>query len=530
MASTCGVVTINLADAADTADVTPVTLPPPATSPQSLASSSSPAPSKMAMAMGMAATLPSGASPRGEFRDFTDAASPTSLARASRFGFVTCEDAPAALVTPRAGARFTPSSRLSPRFESVDHVVVPTKSPCSAAGATLKGSLGGRSPGECTASTAAPGSLNGAFGTPRISTRGAATPASPRSGRKPGLTTFTDPKNPFTRFHSKQTGIEVDNFEKGRAGMRTRGAGAMPILRTENPASFPTERTTATMPTPEASRAKAVPHGYGSEGRRPGKATATYDSTMRSPRGMESTGVGEAIGAASPASFSGWTSPSKSTALGNYLNDMKRTVCAKRMVPYEPSEQLQRMNERWTKLPQDRLARPARSQSCEIVSPAIGLLGTTAPSAQFVLINNENSNTCNTASSNGNGDGDGASITTCKSMPFAAAAGRSSSALQRRLANVQSDPTKTVEYGFTCKRSVSGRASTTSATFLYHQEWTPSTAPTPRSPRQEQADRRFQEVISHMKSEGSVRDESKYFKSQCDNTQQILHNESVAVV
>mmetsp|Transcript_177006 Transcript_177006/g.561956 ORF Transcript_177006/g.561956 Transcript_177006/m.561956 type:complete len:259 (-) Transcript_177006:121-897(-) len=251
--------------------------------------------------------------------------------------------------------------------------------------------------------------------------------------------------------------------------------------------------TDGTPLTSREQRDRLVPLRYGNEDWRPGKAAPVNPASgQRSERGMASEGVAGALGATSPSNFRGWVPASKQSALGNYLNDMKRSNCTKRMVNNEPSDSLQRMNERRAKLPQDRHARPTRSRSasCDLVSSPI-----------VANVGNEDAG----------------------SVPPTPRSGSMSS---RRLANAQSDGEQGVNYGFTRKRSVDGCNGRSSPGFLAHEE-TSSQHVTPRSPRQEQADQRFSEVVAYMKASGVVKEQSQALKAKSGNTHRLLYSESV---
>lgn len=197
----------------------------------------------------------------------------------------------------------------------------------------------------------------GRFGTHMFADGGAASPrspkaaaATPRSGRKQGLTTFTDPTNPFSRHVSKQiTRPEDVRGDGSRAGVRTCNPGHMP----SEPGSRERPRTSGDdVRTPNDGRSKLVVHCYGSQNWRPGKAVP--NGSHKSPQ--SSDGV---------ANLTTKSRPASAGYLENYLNDMKRCGHSLRSVPGTPSQSLQRMNDVMTQLPAQRRETRARSLSVD---------------------------------------------------------------------------------------------------------------------------------------------------------------------
>lgn len=233
---------------------------------------------------------------------------------------------------------------------------------------------------------------------------------------------------------------------------------------------------------PKDYRERLVVHRYGNQDWRPSKAAATCPvSGQRSPRGVNSEGVGGALGTSSPGNYSGWTpsasvsQPKGSAALGNYLNDMKRAGRSKRLGADKPSEFLQRMNDQMYHLPAERgEQRQRRAQSVD----NIGAAGTITP--------------------------------------------------RRKHVSAESDGEESDSYGFTRKRTVSGRSSRMSPrNFLAHEELS-SQLTTPRTERQYKADQRFEEVVAFMKATSPQhKEESQNIKVKSENTHRLLYSEQV---
>jgi len=253
----------------------------------------------------------------------------------------------------------------------------------------------------------------------------------PRS-KRPGVTSFTNPKNPFGRVSGKKANpLEEAKVDKGIAGIRTRTAGVM-RLETSGP---------------EDVSSAGVHRGAYSFGRecRPMKAGATCPSSgQRSPRGNCSAGVSDALGA---GSGSGGYAPAtarqmqRSGALGNYLNDMKRSGRTRRSGQAEPSDFTKRLNDRNVML-------PAQFANTERLGRAASV--------------------------------DAGSV--------------------RRTASEESDRVDVYGFGHIRRQVSERRAGSTTPSFLHHDVSTASTpATTPRqSERQRRAEQRFGEVVDHM--------------------------------
>lgn len=247
---------------------------------------------------------------------------------------------------------------------------------------------------------------------------------SPRSGRKPGLQTFTDPMNPFARTTSKAiTNLQEARADPQRAGARTRTPGMIPMNEGAN-----------------SNRLRFAVYQYGNHDYKPQKrcpdAVSGCPTPAPSPRNVpsprSSPGATEALRMASKAT----------TALENYLNDMKRCRTSLRSIPGTPSARLQRKNDENSFLPSERRTdadgapTPRRSRSLSV-------------------------------------------------EPGLYEEGRAS------------DP-----YGFSRKRHVLGAPNHSSRDLLYHLADDRKEAQTPRTPRTTpslQEDRRFQEVVAYIK-------------------------------
>lgn len=233
---------------------------------------------------------------------------------------------------------------------------------------------------------------------------------------------------------------------------------------------------------PKESRERLVVHRYGNADWRPGKAAATCTANgQRSPRGVNSEGVGSALGTSSPGLYNGWApaatqaQPKGSAALGNYLNDMKRLGRAKKSVQEKPSDSLQRMNDRMHQLPAElNASRPRRSHSVD----AVGTASLSTP--------------------------------------------------RRNHVSAESDGEDAAAYGFARKRPVSGHSSRASpGNFLAHEE-TSSQPATPRTERQHKADQRFDEVVAYMKATSPrAKEHTQSIKVKSENTHRLLYSEQV---
>lgn len=313
---------------------------------------------------------------------------------------------------------------------------------------------------------------SGAPATPTPMTATTAAPT-PRSAKRQGLTAFTDPTNPSGRTNSKHVNtssmLREARGDASRAGGRTRNPGIMPA------------NLGGVQLSPKDARERLVPHRYGNDDWRPGRAAATCSvSGQPSPRGHNSEGVGEALG--SVIGFPGWApallvkdqqqartqQPATATsALGNYLNDMKRVGRSRRAVPAEPSPALRRMNDVRHKLPVE-ISGERRAASAE-----------------------------------------------------AAGACR-----QRRSANAESEGEEV--YGFSKKCPVRGRSANLSPrNFLAHEEGGASRPATPNGERQNKASQRFEEVVAHMKASASTqREHFETIKTKSGSTSGLLYSES----
>lgn len=153
---------------------------------------------------------------------------------------------------------------------------------------------------------------------------------SPR--KKPGVSTFTNPKNPFCRTSGKkQSPLEEARVDVKRAGARSRQANVLPFEAPERGA--PSSRGE------EGGEQRTVAFTFCRD-HRPGKASCT-------PRGDTSQGVTEALGGG------GAGTRRIEGPLANYLNDMKKTNRARRPGCAVPSEFVQRMNATQIMLPTD---------------------------------------------------------------------------------------------------------------------------------------------------------------------------------
>jgi len=249
---------------------------------------------------------------------------------------------------------------------------------------------------------------------------------SPRSGRKSGVQSFTDPMNPFARVTSKAiTNLQEARNDPERAGARTRTPGMIPVKESSDRMQFAVYRYGHHEWRPQKRCPDALVASPRSEAE--GRAPATPMPSPMSPR--SSQGATEALRTGSKIG----------TALGNYLNDMKRTRTSLRSMPGTPSAALRRMNDGSFLLPSER-------KPCE-----------------------------------------GFRVSR-----------RSRSLSSDR--NLHEQSTSEDPYGFSRKRSVNGRwTSQSNRDFLYHREECQG-APTPRGQgRAQQADQRFAEVVAYMK-------------------------------
>jgi len=288
--------------------------------------------------------------------------------------------------------------------------------------------------------------------------------ATPRSPKKPGVTSFSDARNPFNRTSCKKPSpLEVAKNDGQRAGTRTRTAGVMPCeAREESGGGGGTPQRTGF----------SFANGY-----KPGKAGATCPvSGERSPRGHSSAGVGQVLGAG--AGNVGWAPASSrprrhtETTLSNYLNDMKRTARSRGSAPFAegPSTWTQRLNETRALLPAQVTLSPRRR------------------------------------------GGDPASA-------FRAASADDRETHRRRQRESSQDTVRDV-YGFRTRgKSSTPRASSTAPSFLCHDTGPVSPPTTPRAPARERiaADARFGELVDHMKVVRS------WNKEQSENTKAKIY-------
>eukprot|EP00434_Breviolum_minutum_P044390 symbB.v1.2.039641.t1/scaffold6700.1/size16098/1 len=187
---------------------------------------------------------------------------------------------------------------------------------------------------------------------------------SPRSGRKPGLQTFTDPKNPFARNMSKaMTNLQEARADPLRAGARTKNPGMIP----EYQCPFPAVEVLQGLP--------FAVYRYGGVDYKPQKRCPDISgcpTPAPSPRSQLAPSPRSSPGAADALRMDNKCA----TALGNYLNDMKRCRTSLRAIPGTPSATLQRKNDECSFLPAERADRrssfddiqrsPRRSRSLSV--------------------------------------------------------------------------------------------------------------------------------------------------------------------
>jgi len=205
---------------------------------------------------------------------------------------------------------------------------------------------------------------------------------------------------------------------------------------------------------PQEARERIVQYCYSGEDWRPGRAAPACPITgQRSPYGVNSEGIGEAMGGT--CGSSGWASVAQqerrkstgSVALGNYLNDMKRLTRTRRMAPAAPSPGLLRVNDLRHKLPVE-MNMERRSASCD-----------TLPRSPKVH------------------------------------------------PNAESDASESIVYGFTRRKLVRGHSGQlTPRGFLHHKECS-SEKIVPRSERWEQSQQRFNELVAHIKATSAEQQE-----------------------
>lgn len=226
----------------------------------------------------------------------------------------------------------------------------PATVPCSSGTSTpcASSSLSPSSPASPGPRGALSKDYEGRFGTPLFKENVPYTPCTPRTGKKPGLTTFTDPMNPFARTPSKaMTKIEDARNDAGRAGARTRNPGVIPA------------ETAAERQRGDDRLHRLVPHRYGNHEWHPSKRCPdstpnSFTSIHKSPRSSE--GVAAALTTEPQLCQPGLS------ALENYLNDMKRGRHSRRALDGTPSAALQRINNMRAQLPADREF-PSRARS-----------------------------------------------------------------------------------------------------------------------------------------------------------------------
>ncbi|CAJ1339374.1 unnamed protein product [Effrenium voratum] len=169
--------------------------------------------------------------------------------------------------------------------------------------------------------------------------------------------TFTDPMNPFARNTSKaMTNLQEARADPARAGARTRNPGMIPAAEGSDRLGFSVYRYGHHVYRPQ----KRISDVF------PGSPSSTMVTPAPSPRNVpsprSSQGATEALRSGKPITAT--------TALENYLNDMKRCSTSLRNVPPTPSADLQRMNNELTFLPSERgkgdaLKRRSRSLSVD---------------------------------------------------------------------------------------------------------------------------------------------------------------------
>lgn len=242
---------------------------------------------------------------------------------------------------------------------------------------------------------------------------------------------------------------------------------------TKNPGMLPVEQNGIERQRGEDGRYRLVPHRYGNHEWRNSKKSV---SDAASPAAAAERGAS-------------WTRPGNGV-LENYLNDMKRAKLSRGGTPAAPpSTFLQRMNEARFQLPADRQTPRARSHSCE-------------PTPQ-------------------------------ESIASAGALTRARSVSQSPFG--QSEAEHGDKYGFTRKRSVSGPWTRGRDDLLHHSDknWEVCTPRTPRTPggtRLNQANERFDDMMTFMKANNpDLRKDFKSVKAKDKCTAGLLASDQVVL-
>jgi len=344
--------------------------------------------------------------------------------------------------------------------------------------------------------------------------------ASSRPSRKQGVTTFTDPMNPFARALSKQiTRIEAARDDNDRAGARTRNPGMIP----RNGHVGCSERAVS-----EDGRHPLVAHSYSTPGDwRPAKRCPDHSPVaspgaviVGTPRSMtsdyepRSPRCSEGMAATLPdGSTPGKKNSGRFILVSeNYLNDMKPTVKSRRPVTDKPSNNLQRMNDERVKLPAERrLEREITSQrpatSCGIL-PNSSIDLSSEAGRPWPFSNDEYFG---------------------GTRPVSARIRRSFSCDPRvqRSANLGETNEREDNYGFARKREVSGDWTRRGGTNLLHHTPGHNDEPpcTPRRSEQlaHKADERFREMVTHMKAANpEQRLHFEHFKARGEQTAGLI--------
>lgn len=363
-----------------------------------------------------------------------------------------------------------------------------------------------------TSGTLAKG-YEGRFGSPSLTTQDStsqcSTPASARPSRKPGVTKFTDAKNPSAREASKKmNNIEDFRSDTDRAGGRTRNPGMIPRSSEPRTDMAGSEKRVSDDGRPTYPFAA---HQYStSPDWRPGKRCPDFGTPSPTPAtSARSPRCSEGMQSAFPDTRANTASKG---VLGNYLNDMKKTQKSLRSVAPQPSVNLQRMNDERVKLPsQRRLERNALVSSCR-----------TLPNTTLDV---ESEHTFSISQDLLGG-----------TRPQSARIRRSFSCdprIQRSAAQGEMNERED-NYGFTRKREVRGGWTSPrqgTPTLLHHEAG--HNDPQPVSPRRSErlerkADERFVEMVAHMKAANpEQRLKFEHFKTRSEHSVGLIsHNSS----
>jgi hypothetical protein len=301
-------------------------------------------------------------------------------------------------------------------------------------------------------------------------------PSTPRPSRKPGVTTFSDPMNPFARGLSKHiTRMEEARNDTARAGSRTRNPGIIPrdacVERSlsedgRHPLVALRYSTTADW-RPSKRCPDHVPVGA-----EPLPVAPLPVSTPRSPR------CSEAFTSTLPE-----RKQASGSVLENYLNDMKRCRAALRSVPPTASALTQRLNDERVKLPAERRAE------------------------RFELL--------------------GGSSCEQPEQLESARIRRSVSCDSRFQRNELSD--KEDNYGFIRKREVSGTWTTSRRDLLHHSPGHDDPPSTPRTRERltRKADDRLNEIVAHMKAVNpEQRMQFEHYKARAEQSAGLIMHDS----